>query len=142
MFFLQKKQTVNMLALGFCLLLVFTAAHFFSAMLLRVVPLHFSRAGDYAVFLANGQVYFGSLMGETERSIVLADIYYLKATRPLLTQDDLQSESDASLIKLGNELHGPEDRMEINRAHVLFIEKLRPDGKVAKAIAQYRGEKK
>jgi len=42
------------------------------------------------------------------------------------------------LLKLGNEVHGPEDQMEINREHVVFIEKLKTDGKVAKAIAAYK----
>ncbi len=48
------------------------------------------------------------------------------------------SQGDVSLLKLGNELHGPEDWMEINPAHILFIEELKPDGKVAKAIDAYK----
>ena len=45
--------------------------------------------------------------------------------------------SDAALLKLGNELHGPEDWMRINQDHVLFIEKLKQDSKVSQAIRDY-----
>jgi hypothetical protein len=34
------------------------------------------------------------------------------------------------LIKLGNELHGPTDKMYINRSQVLFYEQLRKDSQV------------
>lgn len=141
MFSVSKKPFVQLVVSGFGLLLLLTAALFASSLLLRATPLSFGRAGDYAVFLANGQVYFGSLDRETEQAVVLRDIYYLKATRPVVTQDALQATDDTSLVKLGNELHGPEDRMEINRAHILFIEKLRADGTVAKAISQYRRQR-
>ena len=45
------------------------------------------------------------------------------------------------LVKLGNELHGPEDAMYINRQSVLFWENLKNDGKVAKAIAADKAKK-
>ncbi len=137
----SKKQSTQTVLWGLGLLVVLTAAQFFSSLLLRMTPMTFGRAGDYAVFLANGQVYFGSLVRETEQAVTITDIYYLKSARPLVTQDELQTQADTSLVKLGNELHGPEDRMEINRAQVLFLEKLRPDGTVAKAISQYRSQR-
>jgi hypothetical protein len=141
MFSLQKKQSTQTVLFGIAFLVILTAAQFFSSLLLRITPVTFGRAGDYAVFLVNGQVYFGSLVRETQQSLVMTDIYYLKSARPLVTQDDLEVQTDTSLVKLGNELHGPEDRMEINRAQVLFLEKLRPDGTVAKAISQYRSQR-
>ena len=45
--------------------------------------------------------------------------------------------SDVQLIKLGNELHGPEDQMQITKDQVLFWENLKADGKVSKAIDSY-----
>ena len=41
-------------------------------------------------------------------------------------------------VNLYYELHGPEDRMYINREHVLFIEDLQPDSKVVQAIEAYQ----
>lgn len=91
------------------------------------------RDGLYAVFLTNNQVYFGTINREDRSKVLLTNIYYIQ-----MKDQNAASASDISLMKLGNELHGPEDQMEINRDHVLFIEKLKPDGRVAKAIADYK----
>ena len=92
------------------------------------------RSGYYAVFLDSNQVYFGNIEKENEQAVTLTSIYYLQ-TKP---GADASAQADASLLKLGNEVHGPEDRMEINRAHVLFVEKLRDDGKVVQAIKNFK----
>lgn len=91
------------------------------------------RDGLYAVFLSNNQVYFGRIAHDGRKTLVLTSIYYIQP------KDQNQAgASDISLLKLGNEVHGPEDQMEINRDHVLFIEKLKADSRVAKAIAEYK----
>ena len=43
-----------------------------------------------------------------------------------------------SLVKLGDELHGPADKMEINRDQILFIEDLKPNSQVVMAIKNYK----
>lgn len=91
------------------------------------------REGLYAVFLDNGQVYFGNISKQSNETVWLSGIYYLQKG-----ETDPSKTADAALLKLGNELHGPEDWMEINREHVLFIEKLKGDGKVSQAIDAYR----
>jgi len=91
-----------------------------------------------AVFLSNGQVYFGQIKSENTNTIVVEDIYYLQVTKSLQpAEGDAQQQNELSLVKLGNELHGPEDEMRINRAHILFIENLKEDGKVVRAIQRY-----
>ena len=94
-----------------------------------------SRDGYYGIFLTNGQVYFGTIASENTRKLFLKDIYYIQLKGDA---NGASSSSDISLLKLGNEVHGPEDSMEINQNNILFIEKLRPDGNVAKAIQTYR----
>ncbi len=42
------------------------------------------------------------------------------------------------MVKLGNELHGPEDEMFITKEHVLFYEDMKADGKVMQAIKEYK----
>ena len=99
--------------------------------------------GSYqAVFLSNGQVYFGKLSEAHGDYIDLKDIYYLQvgpqqgsgeaANTATNTQQQIQ------LVKLGNELHGPVDEMHINRTQVLFYEDLKSDGQVVKAIQSYK----
>lgn len=89
-----------------------------------------------AVFLTNGQTYFGKLSSVNDRYIELTDIYYLQVQQPVQSQDQKAStdNSNVSLAKLGNELHSPEDKMMINRDQVLFWENLKDGGKVTTAI--------
>lgn len=103
--------------------------------------------GWQAVFLSNGQVYFGKIENISDRDLVLTDIYYLQVvTKPLQqsqeapTTDQAQSQQELTLAKLGNELHGPVDRMVINRDQILLTEQLKEDSKVVTAITAYVNE--
>lgn len=93
-----------------------------------------------ALFLSNGQVYFGKLTNVGEKYVKLTDIYYLQVQQAVQPPDnkakDQQQQPQVSLAKLGNELHGPEDSMWVNRDQVLFWENLKNDGKVVKAIQE------
>ena len=102
-----------------------------------------AQAGYQAVFVSNGQVYFGKITKETRQYAELSEIYYLQLQKPLQTQEPpvegaAAAQSKLTLIKLGNELHGPVDTMKINRDHILFIEDLKSDGKVVQAIEEYK----
>lgn len=87
-------------------------------------------------------MYFGKVQGELADPVYLKDIYYLQVVQPLQQAEAGQAPAPAqpqlSLVKLGNELHGPMDEMRINREHVLFVEDLKPESKVVDAINQYR----
>ncbi|HEY2003522.1 MAG TPA: hypothetical protein VGH44_00205 [Candidatus Saccharimonadia bacterium] len=92
-----------------------------------------------AVFLTNGQVYFGKVSHVDSSYVKLTDIYYLQVQQQVQPKDNSSSQQpQVSLAKLGGELHGPEDVMYISRQQVLFWENLKNDGKVVKAIASYK----
>jgi hypothetical protein len=95
-----------------------------------------------AVFLTNGQVYFGKVEKQNQVELVVKDIYYLQVTRPLQQTEEGEQQpnpqGELSLVKLGNELHGPTDGMLINRDHVLFVEDLKEDSNVVQAIDNYK----
>lgn len=96
-----------------------------------------------AVFLDNGQVYFGKIVKQEPAYLHLANIYYLQLREPLQGGEAVEADtsaSDLALIKLGNELHGPEDKMTINRERILFIETLKEDSKVVQAIRSHRAQ--
>lgn len=95
-----------------------------------------------AVFLTNGQVYFGKLSDNGGNYVKLNDIYYLQAqdqVQPKENEADNQ-ESNLTLIKLGKELHAPADEMNISRQQMLFWEDIEADGKVMKAIEDYKSQ--
>lgn len=96
-----------------------------------------------AVFLTNGQVYFGKVTNGNQSEVILEDIYYLQVTRPLQQQaaageEQPNPQGELSLVKLGSELHGPTDAMHINRQQILFIEDLKDDSSVSQAINNYK----
>lgn len=92
--------------------------------------------GWQAVFLSNGQVYFGNVTSLNPDTVVLKKIYYLQTSGTLQAGGE-QQPKDLALVKLGSELHGPTDEMRINRDQILFIETLKSDSKVVKAIEQF-----
>ena len=135
----SKKSYISIVlaCITVCLALIFGAGYFwFAQQELVGLP-----EGYHAVFLSNGQVYFGQYAGQDKGNIEITSIYYLQIQRTLQGDSDISDEEspDLSLTKLGNELHGPTDSMLINREHIMFVEKLRPDSKVVQAIQAFRG---
>ena len=97
-----------------------------------------------AVFFTNGQVYFGKLQNFDKDSMTLTDIFYLQAqsTATSSNPQPTSNASDVQLVKLGNEVHGPEDQMVINKSQILFFENLSKTGKVSDSIIKYQQDKK
>lgn len=96
-----------------------------------------------AVFLTNGQVYFGKVKSINSKYLDLRDIYYLNVNQqvqPNQNQNGSQSQASITLVKLGCELHKPIDQMIINREQITFWENLKDDGQVAKAIQRWLDE--
>lgn len=95
-----------------------------------------------AVFLVNQQLpYFGKITALHSDYMVLEDIYYLQINQSVQPGEQNQSQDqDITLVKLGCELHGPEDRMIINTEQVFFWENLKSNGdsKVTEAIKQFQ----
>lgn len=96
-----------------------------------------------AVFFTNGQVYFGKLHQYNGDYLKLTDIYYLQTQassdgESQNPQETSTEQNNVQLIKLGEEIHGPEDEMIISKDQVLFYENLKTDGKVAQSIEQYK----
>lgn len=98
-------------------------------------------SGKYqAVFLTSGQVYFGKFQSAGAGYARLTEVFYIQANSSDESQNPQDADTDTTdlqLIKLGNEVHGPEDEMLISRDQILFIENLKTDGKVSTSIKQY-----
>ena len=110
-----------------------------------------------AVFLSNGQVYFGKIKKIGSDSIVLTDIYYLQVVQQPLQQQvgadgqpapqqpapapqgqPAQTEPALNLVKIGSEIHGPVDKMVIPTTNIVFWEDIKDDGVVGKAIKEFK----
>ncbi len=93
-----------------------------------------------AVFLNGGQVYFGKIGTLNDKFMRVNEIYYLRVNQTVQPDGSAAtgSNQDISLVKLGCELHGPQDSMVINQEQVIFWENLKDDGQVAKAVADFK----
>jgi hypothetical protein len=120
-------------------------------LLAMVLSIAFAKNNDYqekkyvnndqlqAVFLNGGQVYFGHISDLNSKYLTLNNIYYLRVNQQVQPeqQNAEAGANDISLVKLGCELHGPEDIMVVNREQVIFWENLKTDGQVTKAVEAY-----
>lgn len=119
-------------------------------------------SGYQAVFLANGQVYFGKLSDFAGTEPILRDVYYLKVGSVTETPKTAEVKIDPkdkpatgsavkatpiptpspkagfTLVKLGEEIHGPQDEIKLNKDQILFVENLRDDSQVVSAIKRYQ----
>jgi hypothetical protein len=94
-----------------------------------------SKSDWQAVFLTNNQVYFGHLAKYNRDYITLSNIYYLRVGEPL--QQGSPPQPALNLVKLGGELHGPEDTMYIPKDRIMFWENMKKDSQVVQAITSF-----
>lgn len=99
-----------------------------------------------AVFMVGGQVYFGKLEVLDGSYMKLSQVFYVQSGSTSTNGDSenpqtATADSSMQLIKLGEEVHGPEDAMIINRDQMLFYENLKPSGKVSQLIQNYKSGK-
>lgn len=142
----SRRRPLKSLSIMSLVLLVSIAILVLSTSALLAFGKKDSKEGSYvdetklqAVFLNGGQVYFGNISNLNREYIRMGNIYYLRVNQQVQPGNDAkQTDQDISLVKLGCELHGPEDQMVINREQVIFWENLKSDGQVAKAVKQYQ----
>jgi len=84
------------------------------------------------IFLTDGEVFFGHLDEVNKDYVVLEDVYYLRINQQLQPSDPDQP--NINLVKLGDELHGPEDQIFILKTQIKFWENMKDDAPVVQAI--------
>lgn len=143
----KKQHKRKLLVIIFAVVLI-SAGIFLSFLVLRnsSTTAHIDSGKYQAVFFTNGQVYFGKLSPLSGGYLKLEDIYYLQtktddaSSNPQETATE--TANDVELIKLGNEIHGPEDEMIVNKDQVLFFENLKQDSRVSQSIKTYQTQQK
>lgn len=98
-----------------------------------------------AVFLTNGQVYFGKLNEVGKDYLRLNNIYYLTQNTTTDSKGNTTTDGNYTLVKLGcQQIHDPFDEMIIQRSQVSFWENLQSGqySKVVKSIGDYQTQNK
>ena len=92
-----------------------------------------------AVYLMNGQLYFGKLVALETNHLKLTNVYYLQSgTSQDATATGNTNSADAAskfqLIKLTRAIYGPSDEMIISKDQVLYYQNLNADSKASQLI--------
>ncbi len=111
--------------------MIFVAAIFLTQWWDFTVPA-FGRAQYQAVFLANGQTYFGRYYDRIGAYAKIEDVYYLQQT----SAADPNAAPDTKIVRRGRELHDPSSRMLIPKSAILFVEDLTTASPIAQFMRQ------
>ncbi|HEY8108442.1 MAG TPA: hypothetical protein VIF43_00275 [Patescibacteria group bacterium] len=99
--------------------------------------------GKYqAVFLTNGQVYFGKLSGLGGDYVTLTDAYQVQSQGNVANPSPApDAQSRLTLARIDqNDLTRPEQKMTIAKTSVLFWENMQDDAEVVKKIDELKSK--
>ena len=92
----------------------------------------------YAVKLVDGEIFYGQITDIKTDPVVINNVYYdYDQAKAKEAGKAAEETGNLRLVKRGKETHGPDGSMNIVRAQVLFMEPLKADSAVLKAILEY-----
>lgn len=105
----------------------------------------FNSSAYHAIFLTNGQVYFGKIESKNEYELILSDAHFLQVNTKVVEQQvptgkdgetttQKVEQPDLSIVDRMNTLHKPVGRVSFNMDNVMFTEELASDSSVVEAI--------
>ncbi|QQS21710.1 hypothetical protein IPM09_04300 [Candidatus Saccharibacteria bacterium] len=84
------------------------------------------------IYLTNGQAYFGKLQNTRGEYLVVSSPY--TAQTPAQQASNKDTEQTTTLLRVRDQLYGPEDTMAIKSSQVVFWQNLRDDSKISQAL--------
>jgi len=97
-----------------------------------------TKASWSAVVLTSGEVYYGLIADKNKNPVEIANVYYDYDKSADKSGDDQNKASgNLRLVKRGKESYGPDGSMTIYQAQIKYIETLKEDSKVLKAILDH-----
>ena len=88
-----------------------------------------------AVFLTNGQVYFGTLSRNGFDAWRLTNAHYLEKSQVPAAEGSAEMKTQTTVKKLTQDMHMPEDAMYISHKNILFWQNLQNSSPIAQVIA-------
>lgn len=116
-------------------LIVFTAA-FAYVEWWDFVPPALGGARYQAVFLSNGQTYFGHFVDRLGPYAKIENAFYIQQT-PAANENEAAT---SKIVRRGAELHEPEPFVLLPKTAILFVEDLRADSSVAQFMDRELGK--
>jgi len=91
----------------------------------------------YAVKLVDNEVFYGKINDVSADPVVIKNVYYNYDQLQNGTSTEMNMTGNIRLVKRGKEAHGGEGSLNIVRAQVLYMEPLKDDSKILRAIVEY-----
>ncbi len=94
----------------------------------------------YGVFLDNNDVYFGKIGKRDASFVTLENTFYLRVTQVKQKGEDgkMVDVPSLNLVKLGEELHKPTGKIELQVSKIISIQELDGASEVIKVIDNYK----
>lgn len=86
------------------------------------------------IYLTTGQAYFGKLQNTGGEYLVMKGPYVAQDVQQPNSGKKADTASQTTLVKVKDQVYGPDDSMAIRSQNVLFWQNLRSDSKVTQAI--------
>ncbi len=91
--------------------------------------------GYQVVYLISGQTYFGKLQNQSGDYLVLKQVYAEQTVQAAAKNEDGTPKApQTTLVKVRDQVYGPEDSIAIKSTQVAFWQNLRSDSKISQAI--------
>jgi len=90
-----------------------------------------SSSAFWAVYLDSGQIFYGKKGKQNNNYVTMEDVFYYQPGVRSANSENIR------IIKVGTEIHQPQDYVYVNKQHIERQEQLSSDSKVVKAIEQY-----
>lgn len=100
------------------------------------VPPSLGVARYQAVFLSNGQTYFGHYVERLGPYAKIENAFYIQQT-PAANENEAPT---SKIVRRGAELHEPEPFVLVPKSAILFVEDLRTDSSVAQFMDRELGK--
>lgn len=125
------NRRVQVMGGGILVLLLLVFAVFWLVQQLYVANLQRIDGSAYqVVYLVNGQAYFGKLQNTNGDYLVMKSPYTTQSVK----SSEANSDETTTLLRVRDQVYGPEDSIAIKASQVTFWQNLRDDSKVAQAI--------
>ncbi len=90
-----------------------------------------------AVFLTNGQAYFGNITEITNEYIILEEPYSIKLQQKQTDGEEETAQSEVKLLSIEDEFYKPVGYMLIKKSQINFIEELQDSSQIIEIIENY-----
>lgn len=128
-----KRKLLSIFILFIFIIVVVSAVNYLFSKFIVVVGPKVNPNAYQTVFLEGNQQYFGHLKGLGTRAPYMTDVYYV---RPIGQYKPDLLQQNFSLVKMGDEINGPENKLYLNWDKVLMWQEMKADSKITKAIEQ------